>query len=241
MSLNWVIENYECVESTQDILKEISSSTFTEEGLVISAQTQTAGRGRHGNVWKAPKGNLYISFLLHPECEISVAGHFSFLIAVALSKTIDKYIDSGHEKSLKWPNDILIDGKKCAGILLESNISPKGTISDLYVGVGVNILAPPEERIGLQQVSSQILTVESVLNTLLKTINIYYDLYSKKGFKEIQNLWISEAYRLHEKINVRLPQKTLSGIFEGLDEEGTLLLRLDNGVLERITAGEVYF
>lgn len=240
MPLSWTIDHYDCVESTQDILKE-KASQGANEGLVVVATEQSAGRGRHGNVWSAPKGNLYMSFLLRPDCTPSDAGQYSFLIAVALSSTLDEFMSAEHEKKLKWPNDVLINNKKIAGILLESDLSPQGKVSDLYIGVGVNILNSPEGKISVSDISEKTTSVEYFLNLFLKKISEYYDLYNKNGFKEIKELWVSQAYKLGQEISVRLPNETLKGVFEGVDENGTLLLQLDNGERQLITAGEVYF
>lgn len=238
--INWIIEQYDCVDSTLDILKE-KAQQGAEEGLVVYAQEQNQGRGRHGNVWHAPRGNLYMSFLLRPNCAPSVAGQYSFLVAVALSKAIDEIIEGGHEKHLKWPNDVLIDGKKIAGILLESEISSDGTVKDLYVGVGVNILTPPKDAIAVKDISTQDIDVHSFLSLFIKKISESIDILNKNGFLFICNAWLSEAYKLNETIRVRLPHETKHGVFKGLDKDGTLLLKLDNGAVERITAGEVYF
>ncbi len=240
MSLNWTIKEYESVESTQDILKEYASNGASE-GLVIVGEEQKSGRGRHGNVWDAPKGNLYMSLLLKPNCPAAVAGQYSFIIAVALSDAISSFIDDVHIKKLKWPNDVLIKDKKCAGILLESELSVDGIVSDLYVGVGVNILSPPEDKIGISDVSKGDVTVQSFLKEFLGKIEYYIKIYNKNGFSDISELWMSQAYKLEEEIKVRLPNKVIYGVFEGIDSDGTLLLRLDNGEVQAITAGEVYF
>ncbi len=240
MTFNWTIDHHACVESTQTLLKE-KAKGGAQEGCVVSAEKQTAGRGRQGKVWIAPEGNLSMSFLLRPHCSPAQAGQYSFLVAVALSKTLDKYIEKGHVKHLKWPNDILIDGQKCAGILLESDLSDEGKIEALYIGVGVNILHAPPERCALQEVSSQEVSASLLLAKFLENIKKYINLYKENGFLSIREIWMEEAYKLKEEIKVRLPDKTLTGVFEGLDEDGALLLRLDNGVLERVSAGEVYF
>lgn len=240
MTLLWKIDQYDCVESTQDILKK-AAIDGAHEGLVVCAKEQAGGRGRHGNIWNSPKGNLYFSFLLKPNGSAENAGQYSFLVAVALSRTIEVFISAGHSKHLKWPNDIIIDDKKCAGILLESAISAQGIVTDLYVGVGVNIYVPPEEAISINDVSDQDVTIDIFLNTFLKNIEQLYEKYNKNGFKCIRTEWMKEAYKISENIHVRLPNKTLYGVFEGLDKDGTLLLRLDNDTLQRITAGEVYF
>ena len=240
MLLNWEIENHSCVNSTQDILKE-RCKNGASQGLVITADEQSKGRGRHGNVWQAPKGNLYMSFLLKPNCRADTAGQYSFLIALALSKAIDAYIKPQHKKQLKWPNDLLIDEKKCAGILLESEINNEGIVTDLYAGVGVNIQIAPSEKVALKDICEHVPSVEEFLESFLESIAKSLLLYDQEGFSSVCTQWLSQAYRVNEMIKVRLPKEALYGVFEGLDDDGTLLLRMDNGELQRITAGEVYF
>lgn len=238
--INWTVEQYDCVDSTLNILKQKASSG-ADEGLVVYAQEQTKGRGRHGNVWHGPRGNLYMSFLLRPNCTPAVSGQYSFLVAVALSQTIDVLIDDDHKKYLKWPNDVLVDGKKIAGILLESVLSAEGLVEELHIGVGVNILTPPDGAVAVKNITSENVNVDSFLKLFVKKISKLIDMYEEKSFSFVRDLWLKDACKLGKEIRVRLPNEIKYGVFQGLDDDGTLLLMLDNGTIERITAGEVYF
>jgi BirA family biotin operon repressor/biotin-[acetyl-CoA-carboxylase] ligase len=152
--VEWKIHTYAQLESTQDYVRSVAEDEeFFAEGVVIQALAQTKGRGRHGNEWQSPMGNLYMSVLLRPECPAQAAGQLSFVVAVALSAAMGEVLADGHVKTLKWPNDILIDGKKVAGILLESNISKLGIVDYVVAGMGVNIMAAPEGAVALAQVS----------------------------------------------------------------------------------------
>ncbi len=150
-AVNWQIRTLSHVPSTQNSIRELAAEG-APEGTVVQALMQTSGRGRQGNQWISPMGNLYMSMLLRPGCTAMAAGQISFVAAVALSAAMDDVMAPGHAKTLKWPNDVLIDGKKCAGILLESDLDKDGNVNSLVLGMGVNIMAPPEDRIGLQQV-----------------------------------------------------------------------------------------
>ncbi len=243
MPFQWNVKSFGTLPSTQDYLKELvqSNDPSAVEGLVITTQKQPGGRGRHGNQWDGPQGNLYQTFLLTPHCTPLVAGQYSFLMAVALVRAMQDFMDEGHALQLKWPNDVLIDEKKCAGILLESELSNEGLVTHLYVGVGVNINSAPDDRIGLGDVTSKDVSISVFQESFLNHIGNAIEQFKRDGFELIREEWLAQAYKMGKTIRVRLPHEILHGVFEGLDENGTLLLRLDNGDLQRITSGEVYF
>ena len=243
MSANpqWNVEVYGSLPSTQDVVL-LRAMQDAQEGLVIQCLTQTAGRGRHGNDWTSPIGNLYMSILLKPECKADQAGQLSFLAALALSRAMDEHIVKGHKKTLKWPNDILIDGKKCAGILLESDIDFKGHVHALSVGMGVNILSAPEGAICLGDVKNdEKLAIHPFRDTLLKHFADLYKLWQEKGFTPIRKEWLAHAHGLKDTIKVRLPDRTEQGIFKALNKDGALVLELEDKKELVITSGEVYF
>ncbi|HEY8192261.1 MAG TPA: biotin--[acetyl-CoA-carboxylase] ligase, partial [Alphaproteobacteria bacterium] len=146
---DWKIHTYAQLGSTQDYVKELGDEGLPE-GTVVQCLTQTKGRGRHGRTWTSPMGGLYMSVLLRPECAAPVAGQLSFVVAVAVSAAMDEVLGKDHKKTLKWPNDILIDGKKCAGILLESGMAG-AMVNWMAVGIGVNIMSAPEDATCLQE------------------------------------------------------------------------------------------
>jgi BirA family biotin operon repressor/biotin-[acetyl-CoA-carboxylase] ligase len=201
------------------------------EGTVIQAGEQTVGRGRRGNAWSSPKGNLYQSLILKPDLPKNHWGQLSFVIAVALYETciaigIDKNIIQ-----LKWPNDILLDEKKCAGILLE-------VIEDhIVIGTGVNIANCPDDK---SKINDYILIeCNDFRDVFLEKIMFFYSYWQSNGFKGIKNQWLEHAYKIGEVIQARLPNVIYDGIFEGLDENGTLLLREKDGLLRLINSGEI--
>ncbi len=241
MSIDWQVHTYASLESTQDYVKELAAEDFPE-GTVIQCLMQTKGRGRHGNDWHSPIGNLYMSALLRPDCTANEAGQLSFVVAVALSAAIDDYLEDSHVKTLKWPNDILIDGKKCAGILLESELTADGQVKWLVFGVGVNIMAPPKGAVGLQEVSWEIqVPIHPFRDVFIEKFKIFYKQWRKEGFAPIREVWLSQAHGKGEAIKVRLPDRELTGIFTDLDENGALLLRMNDGKEKTIHAGEVFF
>lgn len=235
----WRVQVLGTTPSTQDVVHGLAE-TGEPEGLAIQALQQTKGRGRHGNTWSAPMGNLYISKLLRPSCRADKAGQLAFVVAVALSDAIDEIIEDGHIKTLKWPNDILIDGKKVSGILLESKLDKHDRVDYLIVGTGVNIFAPPEGAAGLDSIKKERLAVNTFRDLFLDKLHARYMSWQDKGFAEIRGSWLKQAHGLGQEMSIRLPEITYRGVFDGIDDNGTLIATVD-GERRTFTAGEVHF
>jgi BirA family biotin operon repressor/biotin-[acetyl-CoA-carboxylase] ligase len=239
--INWDISVSNTLPSTQDVAK-VKAAENAPEGTVIQAMSQSAGRGRQGNEWTSPMGNLYMSLILRPMCPPDLAGQISFVTGLALSAAMTPYVTGDHKKTLKWPNDILIDGKKCAGILLESNLSSEGLVESLVIGMGVNIHAAPEDRIGLQQVAGEHrLAVHRFRDEVLVSLAQYYRGWKAAGFEPARREWLAQAHGLNHKISARLPDRTVKGVFRDIDPAGALMLEEEPGKTIAIRAGEVYF
>lgn len=234
MSIKWQIENIGTLPSTMDAV-HVQALNGAAEGLVVSAVEQTKGRGRRGNEWIAPPGNLYCSILLRPQTDLKDIGQYSFIASVALGETVKKHLKDSVKFNNKWPNDCLIDGRKFAGILLE------GGAGYLVIGMGVNIVSAPEDKATLNDNFNVSATAGGFLGQYLESLDQLLDLHKKAGFKPIRELWLEDAKGLKEEITVRLPNETLEGIFNGLDENGGLLLGLANGMEKVIHSGEVFF
>lgn len=241
--VEWKVHTYAQLESTQDYVRDIAEDEeFFPEGIVVQCLTQSKGRGRRGNEWSSPMGNLYMSLLLRPGCPATAAGQLSFVVAVALSAAMDEVMAPGHTKTLKWPNDILIDGKKAAGILLESNISPMGIVDYVVAGIGVNVMAAPEGAIKLAEVAKgPQVPVHPFRDIALAQISAHYTHWQTAGFADIRAQWLAQAHGLGEAMTARLPDREEKGIFAGLDADGALLLDRGNGDILKISAGEVFF
>lgn len=242
MSIDWKIETFAVLSSTQDEAKERALADAADEGLVIQSLTQSQGRGRHGNSWTSPMGNLYMSVLLRPLCTADLAGQISFVVALAVSAAMDEFIVEGHTKTLKWPNDIMIDGKKAAGILLETEVSPKGLVGHLIIGLGVNILSAPEGRLSLKEVSGENrLAVHPFRDRVLHYLDVYYAAWKAQGFVPIRKAWLEQAHGLNQNMTARLPNREEKGIFKDIDEAGGLILDISENKQIVIRAGEIYF
>lgn len=214
------------------------------EGQVIWSKKQEEGVGRRGRSWSSPEGNLYCSLLLRPECDPLSGAGLSFLIAVSLHKAISGVLPSAADIKVKWPNDILINGKKCVGILLESKTGDNGLLDYVVVGTGINIASYPKATDGLSATSIEAaggaVKIEQLLSRYAHSFLESYMLWKTEGFSPIRQEWLSRAAGLGQKITVRLSETVWEGTFSGLDEAGALILTLDNGQTKLITAGEVF-
>jgi BirA family transcriptional regulator, biotin operon repressor / biotin---[acetyl-CoA-carboxylase] ligase len=212
------------------------------EGLVIQALRQTAGRGRQGRTWDSPEGNLYASILLRPRCSLQEAGHYSFVTALAIYDAVRAFLPKANIK-LKWPNDVLVNGKKISGALLEAAPVEQDVVAWLIVGIGINVLHHPENGLypatslaaeGVAQTES-----EAVLRGLLESLERWRLTLSREGFAPLRKAWLAHAQT--GLLTARLPHETVEGAFQDLDERGNLILRLPDGAERAIAAGDVFF
>lgn len=237
--ISWQIQHFDEVPSTQDIATE-KGRQGAPAGTVIVASAQTKGRGRSGNSWVSPTGNLFCSILLRPEIEPAQSGQYSFLIAIALNRALSEVVNDAHAVKNKWPNDVLVDDKKIAGILLEA-VLDENILDAMIIGVGVNITYAPEDKISLNELVSTPETAQSFLSVFLPQLAGVLDEFEREGFAGLREEWLDQALSLQKSIKVRLPNSVLEGIFEGLEPDGALRLRLANGDKKVIHSGEVFF
>ncbi len=238
--MDWTVETFDSVDSTQDLLKDRALSG-APEGAVVQGLEQLKGRGRHGNTWISPKGNLYLSILLRSDCPAQVAGQLAFVVALAVGDTVGSFLTQEERERvrLKWPNDILYNGLKISGILLETNIN-NALLDAVYVGVGVNVEKPPEGHIGLCDVAGGAVSVDACRDALLDNLAQWYGTWRQKGFAPVREAWLKQAHGVGQSVTARMPQGQEKGIFEGIDEQGALILRQDDDV-KAIQAAEIHF
>jgi len=233
MAYVWAIEKHDCLPSTMDEVHK-RAALGAPEGLVVVAGEQTKGRGRRGNEWVAPPGNLYFSLLLRPVTDLRFIGQYAFLAAVALARTTSSSLRSEFSYTHKWPNDGLLNGRKFAGILLE------GGEGHLALGVGVNIVSAPADKMAFNDAAARPYGAAEFLDVYLSHLSAILDQYAPEGFAPLRAEWLENAVGLNERITVRLPTARLEGIFNGLDEDGALLLGVADGTEKVIHSGEVY-
>lgn len=228
-----IIELYE-IDSTNNFAKEKIQEGLEEE-TVVWAHRQEAGKGRLGNQWESPEGNLYMSFVINPNIEKQHIGQLSFAASLAVSNIMDDIIREKHEVKVKWPNDVILNNKKVSGILVETD-SDSGWV---VVGIGVNIATAPDGAISLYDVEVDI-SVKDFMERLIIEFGFLVKQIEVEGFETVQKGWTYRAYKLGEEITARLPNETLTGIFQGIDEQGILQLELSDGTLKKISSGEVF-
>ncbi len=206
------------------------------QGLVITAAQQTKGRGRQGRVWASEPGNLYTSIVLRPTREARHYGDLAFVAALALSETLEKF---DLRPQIKWPNDVLLEGAKISGLLLESE--PGWVV----LGMGVNVAhAPtlPDRATTSLAAQGLSLTAPELLDQFLPHLARWYAVWQEQGLSALVQPWKQRAIGLGQPVNVRLaPGQELSGTFTDLDKDGALLLSQPGQPLRRILAGDVFF
>lgn len=208
------------------------------EGILVVAQRQTAGRGRRGRTWESPAGNLHLSLILRPDAGLAAAVPVGFAAALAARGAIVRGLPPGRRVELKWPNDVLIDGAKAAGLLVE-------TADDaLVLGVGINIIRHPE---GTPYPATSIHgaggvgTLDDVLSAFCATFKARWDEYRRDGFAPLRQEWLVHARGLGETVTVDIEGTHLTGIFRDIAEDGALVLDCGVAGVKRITAGDVSF
>ncbi len=227
------------IASTNDEVTE-RAHKGTSDGLWVMADQQSAGRGRRGRAWHSPVGNLYCSTLVRRQSDEPPLQQLSFVAAIALHETLDRYAQG---IQLKWPNDLLLAGKKLSGILLEAGSSGAG--SWVVVGFGVNLAHFPEDTerpatslaANMHEPPPEPL---ALLEKLAMCFVAWRGIWRQHGFLPIRTQWLRHATGIDKRIEVRLGQETLYGLFVGLDDTGALLLQLDSGVIRAVHAGEVF-
>lgn len=233
------IFHYTTLGSTSDVIKQLAAEG-AGAGSVVIADQQTKGRGRRGNVWGSPEGNLYLSLLLREDVPVRDAGQLSFLAAVALADAIEPLLAPGNDLEQKWPNDLWLNGAKLAGILLESEGLAAGGLDWLIIGMGVNIALAPENAVALQDFMRADISPRQLAERWIKHLDIRLKQWRQEGFLPIRRAWMAKARGLDSEIIVRLPQEERRGVFKGIDAAGYLLLETDDGQ-QKIASGDVFF
>lgn len=254
------IEPHRTVPSTNAIA--LSRARKGDDGRlwVVSAH-QRAGRGRRGNHWGTPRGNLAASLLCLVDASPTTAATLGFVAGLALDEALRRIvpdlsvkmaldgvepapITGSHRLRLKWPNDVLLDGGKLAGILLEAEPAAGGRLA-VVVGIGVNVVSVPANlpypATALTTITPGI-SARDVFHALSDAWAGLERLWAGgEGFGLVRELWLARAAGLGEEVAVRLGDDVFGGIFDTIDEEGRLVIRARDGTARSISAGEIHF
>ncbi|TNE57293.1 MAG: biotin--[acetyl-CoA-carboxylase] ligase [Alphaproteobacteria bacterium] len=236
---------FESLGSTSDLAHSIGDKQdyADVEFLWIWTKRQTQGRGRRGREWLSREGNLTTTLLLRPGCGPAKGAELSFVAALAIADLVGGAL-RGASVQIKWPNDVLANGKKIAGILLESTASDGAQLDWLSIGMGVNLAFHPEGTpYPATDLSAEGATLSALegLTRLIDTFSFWHGEWQKGGFAPIRQAWLARARGLGETVIARLAHEETSGVFEDLDEAGNLIIRLPSGGKRLISAGEIFF
>ena len=243
LSSRYHLLSFERLDSTNEEACRLAQKGG-REFTVVWAREQTAGRGRRGHDWVSPLGNLYLSLILRPTSPLAEAVQLSFVAAVALGMALDTLVPEGVAVSYKWPNDVLLEGRKAAGILLESGFH-QDRVEWLVLGLGVNLVSHPEgvshPATSLKAVGAEAVAAAHVLECFCSTFENCYTRWLRDGFPPLREAWLLRACGLGDPIEVVLEDGCVSGKFLDLDASGALVLVLENGEMRTITAGDIFF
>jgi BirA family biotin operon repressor/biotin-[acetyl-CoA-carboxylase] ligase len=239
----WRVIALDAVGSTNDEAKTLAAAG-APHGTVVWAGRQEAGRGRRNRAWTSPEGNLYCSTILRPDTGPAAAGQLAFVVALSLADAVAAVAPAA-TLSLKWPNDVLVNGRKVAGILLESSIRADDRVAWVVAGTGVNIRHCPEgtafPATALDAEVAAPIAPAALLEAYLAALAEGCAQWQRQGFAPIRLAWLARAHGLGGPVTVQLERETLTGRFLDLDAEGGLILDLPGGRQRRVAAGDVFF
>jgi BirA family biotin operon repressor/biotin-[acetyl-CoA-carboxylase] ligase len=235
------IYTFETIDSTNNCAKAIAGC-WGEEGTVVIAEQQTAGKGRLGRVWEAsPNENLMFSIVLRPKVTPGGLNLLPLYAAVAIAEAVER--TTGLKVECKWPNDLLVGKRKIAGILIEGSVK-QNTVEYVVIGIGINV--NQKRFVGELQSKATSLSLETgkevdraeLFRTILSSLEQHYNSIGANGFNSIIPLWVSRSTMINRPISVSQQGNVMSGIVKGLSTDGGLILQ-SNGMEKTLFAGDV--
>ena len=234
------IVSYDSVSSTMDLAFRLGLDGAAE-GTVVCAETQTKGRGRLGRVWNSPKGKgIYLSIILRPSLPPTDVARLTLLGAVAVAEAIQKV--SGILPKIKWPNDLLINNKKVAGILTEMS-AEMDRVRFVVLGLGINVNTPanllPDHATSLKVETQKTISRVELIQNILVSLEFWYDNLKKNGFEPVIERWKNLSLTLGQRIRIVDPSGTVEGEAIDLDSHGGLVIRNNFGICVQRMSGDV--
>ena len=235
---------FDAVSSTNDLAKQYLEQNVAE-GLVLIAESQTRGRGRMGRTWMSLSGiGLYLSVILKPDIQLRLLPQLTLLAGLATTLAINEFIRK--KAQLKWPNDILLNGKKCCGILCETHVSKNGE-AGVIIGIGINanhsIPDFPDDltssATSLMIETGNVIDRQALVHALICNLDQQYDAYLGNGEQTVIEKWLENSDMVGKKITVTLGKSAIHGTALGLDSQGRLLMRSEKGEELTFDSGEV--
>jgi BirA family biotin operon repressor/biotin-[acetyl-CoA-carboxylase] ligase len=251
------LEAHDRVGSTNALAME-AARAGDPGNLWIVSKRQEAGRGRRGRAWQTPEGNLAATLLAKADFDLKLAATLGFVAGLALADALAAVVPDkvslsiaadggngmGQRFTLKWPNDVLAQGRKLAGILLESSLLDRDRFA-VAVGIGVNVVAYPDDlpypATSLAAIGANC-DAETLFLALSDAWMHYIGLWDNgRGLDRIRRLWLARAAGLGGEVAVRIGERVVRGIFETIDEECRFVIRDAAGVTIPVAAGDVHF
>ncbi|UNC90722.1 biotin--[acetyl-CoA-carboxylase] ligase [Candidatus Contubernalis alkaliaceticus] len=240
-----IIEHFRIIDSTNRRAKELALEG-APQGTVVVAEEQTGGRGRVSNRWFSPRGGIWFSVILTPDIDPQQASFVTLLASLAVVRGIQELVPL--PLKIKWPNDVYLKNRKCAGILTE--ISAKmNLINYIVLGIGINIKIDSDSIPGelkkkiicLGDETETELFFSEILAKVLRQIELLYDQALGEGFGKIIDEWRKYDLLLGRQISVETPLEVISGQSIGINEKGALLLKTEQGQIIEVLAGSIIF
>jgi BirA family transcriptional regulator, biotin operon repressor / biotin---[acetyl-CoA-carboxylase] ligase len=230
----FTVIHHEKIGSTNDEARRLAQEGAAD-GTVVHADEQTSGRGRLAHTWFSPPGNLYLSILLRTGLPIDRTPQLSFVAALTVADTVEALLPRQIRAMVKWPNDVLVNGAKIAGILLE-------LVDDAaIIGIGLNVLQAPSNaayKTTTIVANGGIASVDGARDILLSRLSQHLEAWQASGFEPIREQWLSRSYPIGAAIRANVGGQSMSGHFAGLGPDGALLLDTPEG-RHSIVAGEI--
>jgi BirA family biotin operon repressor/biotin-[acetyl-CoA-carboxylase] ligase len=234
---------YEEANSSNDIAKKAAPTA--EEGTIVVVEQQTGGRGRLGRQWASPKGGIWFSIILKPHIALAKASRLTLTFGLSVVKTIRMF---GIDAKIKWPNDVVINGKKVSGILTEVE-AEIDAVDFVVIGIGINVNMSlkdipeslRENSTTLRDETGKTIDRVDFLQKLLFEMEQDYIRFSTQPFSEIVTDIIDLSDTIGKEVTVTMPNRIVSGIVVGISKTGALLLKRNDDVVEEIIAGRCLY
>jgi BirA family biotin operon repressor/biotin-[acetyl-CoA-carboxylase] ligase len=232
------------ISSTNNKAKELAKKG-EREGTVVISRIQKRGRGRFDRLWESPEGGIYLSIILKPDCLIDKTTLLPLIAALAVSKTIDYY---GLHSKIKWPNDVMVNGKKIAGILLESIIKEE-KLEYVILGIGINFnidinFLSEDIRNNVTSMFYELkisLDYYNFLKKLFMFVDRYYTLFLKGNFNAILREWKENSDTIGKGIRIYTGSEEIIGRVYDIDQSGFLIVKTISGERKIITSGDCFY
>lgn len=234
---------FESVGSTQDYCLNKAQESATEEFAVL-AYEQTEGRGSRGRNWQSLRGNLHLSVLLRESLPLQQAAGFALLAGLALLEALERFIPAeGAKLQLKWPNDVLLEGRKLGGVLINTGAGESDRLAFLVIGFGANLAIAPSLPDRPTAALAELIAPpapEAVAHAVLAQLGHWRSRREHEGWSAIRTAWLARAHPLRSRLTVRVGDEIVAGEFAGLTEGFALVLKTEAGI-RSLATGEILF